>query len=497
MNHLQAQRCSLPELGYEGSTMQRALGRRDEVRDYGFADRALTLRQRTGLTQREVAGQLGVSYKAIGAWEGGLSYPGTERLKQLIALYMARGALAVGREGEEAAALWGAVREASRRRTVPFDQCWFASLLNTGETAQSGVPPRLSLVPKLSDDGAPIAAIGRAWGEAPDTKTVQGRDQELDRLAGWVRDERCRLVAILGEAGIGKTIVAARLAHDLVGELAPVYWRSLRHRPAVEEWLSGAIAVLSAGQVSPPEDMESRVGQLLELLRRQRGLLVLDGLEAILEPGVPDVRYRAGYEGYGEVLRQLVDNAHQGCVLVTSRELPVREVQSAVRRLRLQGLNLDESRELLGWRDLAGGATAWRTLVERYAGNPLALQVVGETVNAVFGGDIESFLAQDVVVFGEIRRLLDEQVDRLSAQEWAVLAWLAERQETVGFAELVAHLGPAVGRAAVVEAVEALTRRSLLDPGKRGTYSLQPVVLEYCCRANGRARRCGQHASYR
>jgi hypothetical protein len=60
-----------------------------------------------------------------------------------------------------------------------------------------------------------------------------------------------------------------------------------------------------------------------------------------------------------------------------------------------------------------------------------------------------------------------------------VLSWLAEEREPVGFAELVAELGPLVGRAAVVEAVEALARRSLLVPRGRGTLTLPPVVLEY------------------
>jgi hypothetical protein len=117
--------------------------------------------------------------------------------------------------------------------------------------------------------------------------------------------------------------------------------------------------------------------------------------------------------------------------------------------------------------------------VERYAGNPLALQVVGETIGAVFGGDLRTFLAQDVAVFGGIRHLLDQQVARLSVHERAVLCWLAEAPEPVGFVALVSDLSPVVGRAAVVEAVEALARRSLLAAGGGGTFTLQPVVLEY------------------
>jgi hypothetical protein len=49
----------------------------------------------------------------------------------------------------------------------------------------------------------------------------------------------------------------------------------------------------------------------------------------------------------------------------------------------------------------------------------------------------------------------------------------------VGFAELVADLGPEVARDAAVEAVEALARRSLLERGGQGTFTLHPVVLEY------------------
>jgi hypothetical protein len=84
-----------------------------------------------------------------------------------------------------------------------------------------------------------------------------------------------------------------------------------------------------------------------------------------------------------------------------------------------------------------------------------------------------------VAVFGDIRHLLDEQVARLSVHERAVLRWLAEEPEPVGFVALVSDLSPVVGRASVVEAVEALARRSLLAVRGGGTFILQPMVLEY------------------
>jgi transcriptional regulator with XRE-family HTH domain len=465
----------VPNLRREEGTMRIASIYRDEVSDFGFADRALALRQRAGLTQHEVAARLGVHYKSIGAWEGGHSYPGAERLKQLIALYLERGALAAGREEEEAVALWAAVRGAAARRTVPFDVHWFASLRSALGTAVPVAPPLLALVPPAV---AAVPAARHDWGEAPEVLVVQGRALEMATLARWVCEERCRLVLVLGEGGIGKTTLAARLAHDLAPEFAAVHWRSLRHALPVEEWLAGAIAALSPAHAGLPEGVEARLGLLLELLRIQRGLLVLDNLESVLEPRVPEVRYRAGCAGYGEVLQRLSESAHQGCVLVTSREQPLREDHTSVRALRLQGLGVAEAQVLLGQHDLAGDAAAWGALVARYAGNPLALRVVGKTVAAVCGGRIATFLAQDVAVFGDIRHLLDEQVARLSVHERAVLSWLAEEPEAVGFVKLVTDLGPVVGRAAVVEAVEALARRSLLTAGC-GSFTLRPVAREY------------------
>ncbi len=269
------------------------------------------------------------------------------------------------------------------------------------------------------------------------------------------------------------------MARDLAPEFAAVYWRSLRNAPPVEEWLAGAIGALSAGQAVVPDPFDARLGLLLELLRAGRALLVLDNLEAVLEPGAPEVRYRAGYEGYGEALRRLAEGAHAGCLLLTSREQLLPADDGAVRALRLEGLNVDAARALLGCRALTGDEAAWGALVKRYGGNPLALSVVGETIGMVFGGDIAAFLAQEMAVFGGIRQLLDAQVGRLSAPERAVLTWLAVEREPVEFAEIVADLGSGVPRGEAVEAVEALLRRSLLEWGAGGAFTLQPVVLEY------------------
>src|SRR5262249_16466891 len=147
-------------------------------------------------------------------------------------------------------------------------------------------------------------------------------------------------------------------------------------------------------------------------------LLILDNWETVLEPGAPAGAYRAQYGDYGRLLQMLAGSEHPSCLLLTSREAPeelrpVSGARATVRGLALGGLGGGEGRALLAEKGLTGDAAAWTSLSTRYGGNPLALRVVGEAIQQVFGGDIGAFLAYVAgefgAVFGGIRRLLDEQ----------------------------------------------------------------------------------------
>ena len=70
-------------------------------RDYAFAQLVLTLRTAIGLSQAGLAEQLDASRRAVAEWEGGSSYPKTERLQQLIELGVRASAFPAGHEEEE------------------------------------------------------------------------------------------------------------------------------------------------------------------------------------------------------------------------------------------------------------------------------------------------------------------------------------------------------------------------------------------------------------
>ena len=359
-------------------------------------------------------------------------------------------------------------RETARRRALR------PALVRLAAAAGSPFPPLCRPCAR-----APLGAAARLGGGAgPPLLQDRAGVGHAGPLGG---EARCRVVEVLGAGGMGKTpwwraagpgpgpgvpggVLAQPAQRTAVRSGWPGPSPPLR-RPARPPEGPGGAAGAAAGAAAHPA-WAAGAGQPGD--RAGAG-----GPECAI------VRLRGVWGGAAAFACE----RHQGCLLLTSREQTTAGEHladvAAVRTLRLGGLGVDDVRALLAGGALTGDDAAWQTLAARYAGNPLALHVVGETIVGVFGGDIPAFLAQDLAVFGGIRQLLDQQVDRISTLEHSVLTWLAVEREPVGFGELIADLGFGVTRGEVVEAVEALHRRSLLERGSRGGFTLQPVVMEY------------------
>jgi WD40 repeat protein len=324
------------------------------------------------------------------------------------------------------------------------------------------------------------------WGEAVDVSIFYGRMVELETLERWIVSDRCRLIALLGMGGIGKTSLAAKLGEKVQQEFDYVVWRSLREAPPLKEILTSLIQFFSNQQETEadlPESLGGRITKLLEYLRTQRCLVILDNAESILQERQAGV-YREGYEGYGELLKRVGESSNQSCLLVTSREKP-RELSAMdgeaflVRSLQLRGVEGAEGQEILKAKGLKLSETSEGTeLIHRCAGNPLALKLVATTIQDLFDGDIGEFLSQETIAFEGVRDLLDQHFDRLSDLEKSVMYWLAINREPVSVQELQEDIVPPVAKPRLLEALKGLVGRSLIE--KIGTdFTLQNVVMEY------------------
>jgi WD40 repeat protein len=315
------------------------------------------------------------------------------------------------------------------------------------------------------------------WGEAIDTSLFYGRTEELATLQRWIVQDRCHLVAVLGMGGMGKTALSVKLASDIQQEFEYVIWRSLRNSPPLDTLLKELVSFLSNQQ-----DTEPSLNQLMHWLRRSRCLIILDNIETLLNVGERAGFYRLGYENYGDLFRMAGESKHQSCVLLTSREklaeiAAVEGSESPVRSLQLRG-SLDIALTVIEAKGLTGTPEQKETLCRRYSYSPLALKIVASSIQDLFNGEIAPFLEENTIVFNGIRRLLDQQFDRLSELEQSIMYWLAINREWTSIADLAADLVPCVSKPALLESLESLSWRSLIEK-QSGRYTQQPVVMEY------------------
>ena len=319
--------------------------------------------------------------------------------------------------------------------------------------------------PLPTSEKRPVRESRVDWGEAVDVSIFYGRTAELKTLAQWVVSDRCRLIALLGMGGIGKTSLAAKLGEQVQDEFDYAVWRSLREAPPLKEILTSLIQFLSNQQETEadlPESLGGRITKLVEYLRLHRCLLILDNAESILQEGQAGV-YREGYEGYGELLKRVGESSHQSCLVVTSREKP-RELSAMegkaflVRSLPLRGVESEDGQEILKAKGINSYPTAEqeKELIHRCAGNPLALKLVATTIQELFGGDIAEFLKEETIAFDGVRMLLDQHFERLSVLEKSVMYWLAINREPVPTQELEDDIITTISKPKLLEALRGL-----------------------------------------
>ncbi|MBD2179846.1 hypothetical protein H6S82_21595 [Planktothrix sp. FACHB-1355] len=344
--------------------------------------------------------------------------------------------------------------------------------------------------------GNQMAQTNRDWGDAIDVSVFYGRSAELLQLEQWILKERCRLVALLGMGGIGKTALSVKLAERIQGHFDFVIWRSLRNAPPIQEILADLIQFLSNQQeINLPERVETRITLSIEYLRLYRCLIVLDNWETILCGS--DIssntlreragRYREGYEDYGQLLRCVGETCHQSTVILTSREKPIgfssKEGENLpIRSFPMPGLKVTEARELFQAKgSFSGSEEEWKLLIQHYGGNPLALKMVAAAVRDIFDSNISKileYLNNGTLVFEDIRDLLEQHFKRLPDVEKEVMYWLAIARETTSIKKLQEEILLAASKQKVIEALQFLVGRSLIEKNADG-FTQQPVVMQY------------------
>jgi hypothetical protein len=321
------------------------------------------------------------------------------------------------------------------------------------------------------------------WGEAPEVPVFFGRTAELTSLETWILRDNCRVTAIWGMGGIGKTALSVKLVEKIHVKFEYLIWRSLRHAQPIQPFLSDILRFISDGK-----EADFNLSYLIDTCKKHRCLIVLDDYETIMRDGELVGPYRPGYEAYAELLERLGGERHQSCAIVISREQPkeiavLQGEDSPVRSLKLGGMERQAARSLLTARGFTGSEGGLEDLIQQYRGNPSALRIVATTIRELFNGNVSDFLKQTTLALGDIlRNLLYQQFERLSEMEKDVLYWLALKRRPASLSELREDMRLHDSASELIDALESLRWRSLIEQAvDKGTvkFVLEPVVMKY------------------
>jgi DNA-binding SARP family transcriptional activator len=298
-------------------------------------------------------------------------HPMRERLSELLMLALYRS----DRQGDALT-----VFDRARRRLAedlgidpgPAMQKMYQRILRNDDSLAAPVqPPRHR---NAAPDGPPPALAETPRQLPADLASFAGRRRELalldSLLDGAVPDAGLAAAAIDGMAGIGKTALAVRWAHQVADRFpGGQLYANLRGfdpggRPAPPgEVLRGFLDALGAAPRRIPDDLDAQASLYRSMLSGRRVLVLLDNARDM------------------EQVRPLLPGSPGALVLVTSRNrLPALLTAHGARTVTLDAFSAQEARQALGLRlgpeRIAAAPQALEEIIGRCAGLPLALAVV-------------------------------------------------------------------------------------------------------------------------
>ncbi|MET9631072.1 BTAD domain-containing putative transcriptional regulator [Lentzea sp. NPDC006480] len=247
----------------------------------------------------------------------------------------------------------------------------------------------------------------------PEVDNFTGRTAELAQLHEVLTHRtKSTLAAITGKAGVGKTSLAVRAAHEAGDQFGggQLYVRLGGTSPSPRDPATVLAELLIALGVHPhavPEDLEARAALYRSQLAARQVLIVLDDARSMAQ------------------IRPLLPGSDSSAVLVTSRVQLV-----GAQTVHLDVLGAEDAVKLLG--EIAGqdrmtAEPDAAAAVARYCGNlPLALRIAASRL-ARRGHWSVSRLAERLA--GEGNRLNELRIDDLEAR--ASLAWSYEALDDV------------------------------------------------------------------
>ena len=239
-----------------------------------------------------------------------------------------------------------------------------------------------------------------------------GRDKELQILdEAWV-DQNTNIVTLVAFGGMGKTAIVNawlnQMRDDNFGGAEHVFGWSFYSQGASEgKQVSADVFMASAldwfGDLGPDKGSPWDKGErLAELIKNQKTLLILDGLEPLQNPpGEGGGRIKD--PSLQSLLRELANHNPGLCVITTRLEVDdIKDfIGNSTQNISLDRLSPDAGIELLKHLGVKGTSEELKQASSEFGNHALALTLLGSYLNVVYDGDVRK---RD-----RIARLTDEE----------------------------------------------------------------------------------------
>ncbi|WP_199317926.1 NB-ARC domain-containing protein, partial [Planktothrix sp. FACHB-1355] len=323
---------------------------------------------------------------------------------------------------------------------------------------------------------------------APEITAFYGRYEELNSLKSWLIQDRIRIVTLIGMIGIGKTTLAIKLIEEIKTQFEYIVYRSLRYSPDIDSFLTDLLqSFVSAAAV--PNTLDRQVDLLLKFLRKHRCLIIIDDLQMLFETGEFAGQYRAEFEGYYLLFKQIAELSHASSLLLITSEQPEDAIchparcanasrYKFTRCLKLAGLG-DSAKQILKDKELSD-EEIWDTLIEKYCGHPLWLEMTATMIQELFAGSIAEFLSYpSLILSNEIVSQLSRVWGRLTESEKQLVNYLAKQEKSVTLVEVLQKMSDHYTPEIILNAIRSLKRRCFLEDNRDGSLRLDRTLEAY------------------
>lgn len=322
------------------------------------------------------------------------------------------------------------------------------------------------------------------WNTAPSTDVFWGREKECELLESWSQELECHCIMVSGMVGSGKTSLVAEFSKSVREEYDYVIWYSLYSPPPLATLICNYLNIISPNSIKSiseiPDNISILISQLINFLKEKKVLLVLDGLENVLDIN-QNICYKKEFEDYSQFIRSIISANHQSLLICTTQVIP--------NSFRYYGSKQIKLMEIGGLCDIAVEknynhsicvSADYHELLRLYNGvdnNPKIINILNKNLNVFKEEHDLELLMHELSYLDEIIVLLEKEIKYLSNTEREIIYWLST-STSVSFRELSTRVELAKPKFQLAQSIDYLEKRSLITKDK-SNFSLMPIMKSY------------------